>query len=517
MFCHKCGTKLLEGSAFCQKCGAKLSPPLPQAHTQTNVPSSGNRQKKGIIAAIAVLIPVIGIVAFFALRSGDEGETILATVPDAPAYEALVETPENPALPEPLETAYAASQEIQVALLLYLEQINKVISDDTRSMADFSLIYIVDSDIPQLVIDGPDTASGVQVYTVYNGELVELGGSLDGIFYIERQNIFLRTGGRMGYYHDIIYTIDGGSFVILHEGRWTEPMYPDMGTYTWDGEDVAHEEYFDRLNTAFDRSRASNSWDSAISSEEMIEKINALLDAEFIQSDATPATTGRAINLDERLFGSWVEQGDFPYWVILTRTFYSDGTGDWWGDGPGMEFIWWVDGNVLTMDVRCNAFEDEWTEVFRYEIAGDNLTFTHNDGWQRVYLRDSAAPAILPTVDAGTNEVLYNGIPILSLLDSSVWDFSDLMDLFSHSNNSVVHFINDRIITIWEYDALTINGVPLPFYREELIRALGTPTFDGWDEDAFGNPIWILEFGAMRFSFFTPAHRARNIQIRGRI
>ena len=122
-------------------------------------------------------------------------------------------------------------------------------------------------------------------------------------------------------------------------------------------------------------------------------------------TSASPYTlheTGLATNLDQRLFGTWVLQGDFPYWVILTRTFNPDGTGYWWGDGPTPdEFVWWTDGDVLTMDIYSAEFGATWIDVFRYEIVGDTLTFTDDDGWQRVYYRDDGsrddwAPPISP-------------------------------------------------------------------------------------------------------------------------
>ena len=106
--------------------------------------------------------------------------------------------------------------------------------------------------------------------------------------------------------------------------------------------------------------------------------------------EITPETTDQATDLDERLFGAWVEQGDFPAWVTLTRTFNPDGTGYWWGDGPGYRFTWWVEGNVLTINAIQNDIDYEWTNVFQYEIIGDTMTFTHADGWQRVYIRESA-------------------------------------------------------------------------------------------------------------------------------
>ncbi|MCL2853442.1 MAG: hypothetical protein FWE20_10515 [Defluviitaleaceae bacterium] len=110
-------------------------------------------------------------------------------------------------------------------------------------------------------------------------------------------------------------------------------------------------------------------------------------------AQAAPAPAVQAGILDERLFDVWVAQIEgLPPGFRIVRGFEPDGTGYWWGDGPGQSFTWSVHGGVLTMDVRCDEFRDEWTEVYSYEISGDTLTFTHADGWQSIYIRESAAP-----------------------------------------------------------------------------------------------------------------------------
>ena len=182
----------------------------------------------------------------------------------------------------PLEPTSTGSQEIQAALRLYLELLNEIISSEYwRRTAHVSLIYIDDDNIPELVVDGPSNADGSQVYTVSYGELIYIHGSVGGIFFIERQNIFLRSGGRGGHYHDTLYTIDDGEFVVLHEGHFT-----DMGSFIWDGENVTCEGYSDRLSEAFNQSEASSSWEQAISLEEMIIKITAILSESFVQNDS---------------------------------------------------------------------------------------------------------------------------------------------------------------------------------------------------------------------------------------
>ena len=115
MFCSQCGEKIPENSNFCIICGAQISADNPhnpvdkespvKVHSQPNVPltQSNNRKKLGIIAVI-VALPIIGVIAFFTLRSGAEGEHILADTTTV-AYSAQVEapaiTPESPMVTPP--------------------------------------------------------------------------------------------------------------------------------------------------------------------------------------------------------------------------------------------------------------------------------------------------------------------------------------------------------------------------------------------------------------------------------
>ena len=97
MFCLQCGEKMPDNSKFCIKCGTKISvdgvaevisieEPV-KVHSQPNVPQpqSDNRKKLGIIALV-VALPIIGVIAFFALRSGAEDEYILADATTIPDY-----------------------------------------------------------------------------------------------------------------------------------------------------------------------------------------------------------------------------------------------------------------------------------------------------------------------------------------------------------------------------------------------------------------------------------------------
>jgi len=112
-------------------------------------------------------------------------------------------------------------------------------------------------------------------------------------------------------------------------------------------------------------------------------------DADEPATAADTSGQAQATAADEQLIGVWLQDLDdyAPDWLTLIRGFYADGTGYWWGDGPGQTFTWRADNDMVTLVVTCEAFGDEWTEIYQFEIVGDVLTLTHEDGWQIFYVR----------------------------------------------------------------------------------------------------------------------------------
>jgi hypothetical protein len=457
-------------------------------------------------------------------------------------------TPQSNTSQTPSPTAQAQSniasskdQDTETALRLYLSHINEVRNNEDWDDAygSMSLAYISDDDIPELIIDWPSAASGGQVLTVSNGELVSVQLSRGGgIAYIERENIFVHSNGHMDLYFTSVYTIRNGEFVRLHRGEVKDDFSEDdyRQIMNWDGEELSDTEYQERLNAAFDFSRAAYSWDNASSAEEIVQIINGLLG----HGSTTAITQGSG--LDERLFGTWIEQlpDDWPDYLTFVRVFSPDGTGSWWGDGPSQQFTWRVNGDELTMDVR-DEIGDEWTNVIRYKIVGDTMTFTYDGGLQNIYLRESAASANQSSGDATTNqssgnatanEVLYNGIPVLSFLDNSTYPLRDLSNVFGSPTNSVVdtvmqsyfneaaiwgEFLGYREIGIFDLSALTVNGVSLDKDRDGLVNIFGIPIFDGIEEDIWGDQVWRLKYQDMTFTFRSPVNKAHSFMIRAKI
>lgn len=123
----------------------------------------------------------------------------------------------------------------------------------------YSLIYVNDDDIPELVIDSGVEAGGCLILTYHNGEIDELQTARLNYYYIERQNLINNSDGHMGYYYDYIYAIKNGKWIGVARGEWTEEWeeiddeeYVFKYTYIWNDKEVDEDVYTKKLNAIFD-------------------------------------------------------------------------------------------------------------------------------------------------------------------------------------------------------------------------------------------------------------------------
>jgi len=72
MFCHVCGKKMDDTAVFCHSCGTKRKEENVVEQAQAK-----NHKKIGIITTLVVLIPIIGLVVLFVMRTGSEGDSAL--------------------------------------------------------------------------------------------------------------------------------------------------------------------------------------------------------------------------------------------------------------------------------------------------------------------------------------------------------------------------------------------------------------------------------------------------------
>jgi hypothetical protein len=153
---------------------------------------------------------------------------------------------------------------------------------DFYGWSTYSLIYIDNDDVPELVIDWGVTAEGGSLIIVSNSELVtfDIVSEFD-INYIERENLFMISGGRMGDYYEYLYRIEGKNAITLHSGEWSDRYIEDDEWYYgieeyhwyWNGDEVSRAEYERQLKAVFNRESAKSNWDKTYDLSEIFDVI----------------------------------------------------------------------------------------------------------------------------------------------------------------------------------------------------------------------------------------------------
>lgn len=156
------------------------------------------------------------------------------------------------AIEEPAGEPYIAEEWAQ-AYAAYLDL------DRDAGQFTYSLIYVNDDDIPELVLDRGYEAGGCQIITYYEGEVDVLQTDRLYFDYIERGNLLCNSSGLMGLYYDDVYTITDGKWCCIAQGEIREQIEDDENiffSYTWEGEAVEEEEYENNLREVFDKEQA---------------------------------------------------------------------------------------------------------------------------------------------------------------------------------------------------------------------------------------------------------------------
>ena len=78
---------------------------------------------------------------------------------------------------------------------------------DTEGQQGYTLIYLDNDDIPELVEVGKSEASGVRIVNYSNGSVHVNGLSRLYFTYIEGKNLLCNSDGLMDSYYDYIYLI----------------------------------------------------------------------------------------------------------------------------------------------------------------------------------------------------------------------------------------------------------------------------------------------------------------------
>lgn len=166
-----------------------------------------------------------------------------------------------------------SSNEWKEAYINYVNKHGNTYDSFGHAMEIYKLVNINNDSIPELYINFGSTAGGDVICTYYDGKVLEQPMWNYGFSYIEGQNIFRDAGGHMDVYHDKIYSIENGQFVLLHEGNYgaadnshvqfDSDGYP-IYDYYWDGTEVSSEtEYMNLLNEVYNAQQAITPFDGA--------------------------------------------------------------------------------------------------------------------------------------------------------------------------------------------------------------------------------------------------------------
>lgn len=163
-------------------------------------------------------------------------------------------------------------EEWKIAYINFINEKGKVYNSLTASYVDeYKLVNIDNDSIPELYINLGSVAAGDWICSYYNDSIICQHMYNYGFAYIEGENLFIDSGGRMDTYYDVVYSIENGVFSIVGSGdygavdnsnvQYDETGYP-IYDYYWNGNKLTNEnEYVKLLSEIFDRSQAITPYD----------------------------------------------------------------------------------------------------------------------------------------------------------------------------------------------------------------------------------------------------------------
>lgn len=212
------------------------------------------------------------------------GKQRLEAVPDRPASDKTQtetvseEESDEAELDGEGETSVSKkSDDWKTAYVDYLEHVS-----DTEGQQGYTLIYLDNDDIPELVEVGKSEASGVRIVNYSNGSVHVNGLNRLYFTYIEGKNLLCNSDGLMDSYYDYIYSIVDGELTLVAQGHYgakdeTGLRFDKNGmpiyTYDWNGEDVSEDEYNADFAQVYDSSAATEGYDT-----DKLESIKEVID-----------------------------------------------------------------------------------------------------------------------------------------------------------------------------------------------------------------------------------------------
>ncbi len=156
----------------------------------------------------------------------------------------------------------------KAAYLAYLDAL------ESADRYTYSLIYVDEDEIPELMLDRGYEAGGCFILTYHDGILDGWQSRRLNVTYIEKGNLICNSDGNMGHYYDNIYTIQEGKWCFVEGGHWGDGpdgiQFDENENYIevyywngenedvnwWSGEEMSREEYESHLNSVYPTEQA---------------------------------------------------------------------------------------------------------------------------------------------------------------------------------------------------------------------------------------------------------------------
>ena len=117
----------------------------------------------------------------------------------------------------------------------YLEYVEALEYNDSYT---YSLIYVDEDEIPELVADSGFEAGGCQILTWHEGKTDVLQTSRLHFTYLEKGNLLCNSAGNMGFYYDNVYTIEDGLWSFVGGGTYGDsedgPQFDENGDFVYE-------------------------------------------------------------------------------------------------------------------------------------------------------------------------------------------------------------------------------------------------------------------------------------------
>ena len=169
----------------------------------------------------------------------------------------------------------------------YTAAIADVEANSPQYSFTYSLIFVNEDDIPELVCNSNDETFGVYLISYHEGSLNYALTSGTEFTYIEKQNIVDNTGVVLGAYYDNLLAIRDGQWVLLGYGEkgtsdpWAEDSFDENGepivdTWTWDDDYLKNDADYNSVLELYYSADVAKSVDKYVSKDEITTEIDGL-------------------------------------------------------------------------------------------------------------------------------------------------------------------------------------------------------------------------------------------------